>query len=224
MRLLAICLGWSLLVGPDARAAVADADLTPVRKWIERASKLKSLEVEFTQERHLKTLNRPLVSHGRMWFKAPGSLRWQLGELPKLIAVQPEKGSDFFVLDPKARLARVFGANAGSPRRSQMLAFLEAGFSQSMERFQQQFRIDKVETRGGTVLVEGQINDRRAAAAVIKVVFLIDQATDRLRQLEVWFRDGSTIVNKFTKVTENAAIPADVFDVSLEGYRIEREG
>ena len=206
------------------RGAAEPSDLGPVRQWIARASKIKSVEAEFIQERFLKTLNRPLVNPGRLWFKAPGSLRWQIGEPPKTIAVQSAKEHDFFVLDPRDKVARQFPVKSSSPKRNQILTFLEAGFPQTIEEFQQRFRIQEVKHPGdGTFHIAGQINDRRAAAAILKVIFVVHEPSHQLRRLEVWFRDGSKVINKFQKVTENAAVPASVFEIDLAGYRIERE-
>jgi outer membrane lipoprotein-sorting protein len=41
------------------------------------AARLRSLQADFTQEKHLKILARPLISHGTLTFQAPGSLRWE---------------------------------------------------------------------------------------------------------------------------------------------------
>lgn len=38
---------------------------------------LRSIQADFTQEKHLKILARPLVSTGTFTFQAPGSLRWE---------------------------------------------------------------------------------------------------------------------------------------------------
>jgi hypothetical protein len=218
-------IGFLLTFMLFAVARGADApDLTPVRDWIFHASKLKSVEAEFIQERFLKTLNRPLINPGRLWFKAPGSVRWQIGDPPKTIAVQAAKEQDFFVLEPREKVARQFPLKGSSPKRNQILTFLEAGFPQTIEEFQQRFRIDSVRRVGdGTFQISGQIADRRAATAILKVLFVIHETSHQLRRLEVWFRDGSKVINKFQKVTENASVPGSVFQIDLAGYRIERE-
>jgi outer membrane lipoprotein-sorting protein len=41
------------------------------------AGKVSSITAEFTQEKHLKILSRPLVSQGFFCFQAPDSLRWE---------------------------------------------------------------------------------------------------------------------------------------------------
>lgn len=219
MRLFAPASALLLLT---AALPAAPPDLTPVKQWINHAKAAKSVVVEFTQERHLRAVTKPLVSTGRMWFKAPGALRWQVGEPPKLIALQQTRGGDLIVLEPKKREARVFSA-AALQDKSGPFAFIEASFPTSLEAFQEKLRIDRVELRGGLVEVSGQMKDRRINVAVLKIVFIIDPASHRLRSLEVWFHDGSKIVNQFSKVTENTEVPDRLFTESLEGWKVTKE-
>jgi outer membrane lipoprotein-sorting protein len=55
--------------------------LLPAVVWgnpaVDRPVRLRSVQAEFTQEKHLKILVRPLISHGVFAFQAPGSLRWE---------------------------------------------------------------------------------------------------------------------------------------------------
>ncbi|MBN2040535.1 MAG: outer membrane lipoprotein carrier protein LolA [Spirochaetes bacterium] len=41
------------------------------------AKDIKSVKADFIQEKHLKILNKPLISKGRFFFTAPTSLRWE---------------------------------------------------------------------------------------------------------------------------------------------------
>jgi outer membrane lipoprotein-sorting protein len=43
----------------------------------EMHEQLRSVQGDFIQEKHLKILTRPLVSHGTFTFQAPQSLRWE---------------------------------------------------------------------------------------------------------------------------------------------------
>jgi outer membrane lipoprotein-sorting protein len=43
----------------------------------ETAGAITSVETEFVQTKHLPILNKPLVSKGKLWYQAPGSLRWE---------------------------------------------------------------------------------------------------------------------------------------------------
>ena len=38
---------------------------------------IKTVSAEFIQEKHLKILAKPLISRGKLYYQAPGSLRWE---------------------------------------------------------------------------------------------------------------------------------------------------
>jgi outer membrane lipoprotein carrier protein len=56
-----LCLGWA-----DTWDGIKTA--TPT---------ITSVRAEFVQQKHMHILSRPLVSTGLLYFKAPGSLRWE---------------------------------------------------------------------------------------------------------------------------------------------------
>ena len=56
-----LCMGWA-----DSWQGLRDG-----------AGRLTSVQAQFVQEKHMKILARPLVSRGVMYFRAPGSLRWE---------------------------------------------------------------------------------------------------------------------------------------------------
>ncbi len=41
------------------------------------AARIKSLQTDFVQEKHLKILRKPVVSKGRLYFSPPGHMRWE---------------------------------------------------------------------------------------------------------------------------------------------------
>ncbi len=200
--------GWFLLAG----GAVAAPDLAPVQSWIEKGRSISGLAAEFTQERHLRTVNKPLVSSGKLWFTAAGALRWELGAPPRLIALRREHGGVMTVLEPRDKVRRTFTPEELRDRKSPY-AMLDAGFPTSLAEFEKTFRIKSVETEGDRVRIETQVTDSRMAVAVMKISFVLDAATSQLRAFEIWFRDGSKIINTFTRVTENAAVPASLLAV-----------
>ncbi len=201
----------------------ATPDLAPVRQWIERASQVKSLSVDFVQERYLKSVTRPLVTPGKMYFKAPGSLRWQLGEPAKLIALQEARGGEFFLLEPREKKGQRFPANSAGDagKRSPARAILEASFPTTLEAFQERCRVTEVEHKDGSVIIEAKLNDRRLSVAVMAIRFVIEEETSMLQRFEIDFRDASRIVTKFVRVEPNAKVPPDAFRESMDGYAIE---
>jgi outer membrane lipoprotein-sorting protein len=199
--------------------AAAVANDEPVRQWIGKARGLKSVTAEFRQERYLRALNRPLVTPGRLWYRADGALRWQLGEPPKTIALRRGPGAEVTVIEPAARTVRVFATDAAGVK-SGAVALLDAGFPESYEAFDKRFRLDGLERDdAGAWRVETGLRDNSLSVAVQRMVFVVDPSTFHLRALEVWFRDGSRIVSHFTDLKENAPVPDAVFEEATDGFR-----
>jgi outer membrane lipoprotein-sorting protein len=194
-------------------------DDAPVRGWIEKARSLRSIAVEFRQERHLRAVTRPLVTAGRVWYRADGALRWELGEPPKLIALRSAAGADVKVIEPAAKTVRFFAADEAGMKGG-ALGLLDAGFPESYEAFDRRFRLDGIERdEGGAWRVTTLVRDTALAAAVQRMVFIIGAGTSHLEGLEVWLRDGSRIVNQFSNLRENAPVPDSLFAVATDGFR-----
>lgn len=207
----------AVAAGGSLRAAALDE--APVRLWVERARSLKSVAAEFRQERYLRALNKPLVTAGKLWYRADGALRWQLGDPPKTIALRRGSGADVRVIEPEARTVRLLAADEAGLKGG-ALALLDAGFPESYEAFEKRFRLDGVERdEAGAWRVTTQLRDSALAVAVQRMVFVVDGATSQLRGLEVWLRDGSRIVSLFGTLTENAAMPDSVFEEATDGFR-----
>jgi outer membrane lipoprotein-sorting protein len=202
---------------PLTAAAVDDG---PVRQWIGKARGLKSVAAGFRQERYLRTLTRPLVTPGRLWYRADGALRWQLGEPPKTIALRRGPGADVTVIEPAAKTVRVFASDAEGIK-SGAVALLDAGFPESYEAFDKRFRLAGLERDdAGAWRVETGLRDNALSVAVQRMVFVVDASTFHLRALEVWLRDGSRMVSQFTELKENAEVPDALFEEATDGYRI----
>jgi len=43
----------------------------------QKSGSIETIRADFIQEKHLKILSKPLISKGVLYFKAPGSLRWE---------------------------------------------------------------------------------------------------------------------------------------------------
>ena len=66
----------------------------------EKAIVLKSIQADFTQEKHLKILVRPLVSTGTFTFQTPQSLRWEyLAPVPSVLLMHGDKIKKFVERD-----------------------------------------------------------------------------------------------------------------------------
>lgn len=206
-------------LGSGSMAAAATIDDAPVRRWVARAGELKSVAADFRQERYLRALTKPLITPGKLWYRADGAMRWQIGEPPKTIALRLRAGAHVTVLEPAAKIRRSFSAEQAGMSGG-AIALLDAGFPESYEAFEKRFRVEAVDRdEAGAWRVTAQPRDPALTVAVQRMVFRVDAETSHLRGIEIWLRDGSRIENHFTALTENAPVPDSLFKEAAEGYR-----
>ena len=212
-------LSGLLGVSASGRLRAAEPDDGLVRAWIARSGAVKSVAAEFRQERYLRALPRPLVSHGKVWYRADGAWRMQLGDPPAMIVLRTAAGAGVQVIAPGARTVQVVAADEAG-LKGEALALLDAGFPRSYEEFEKRFRLQAVETvAAGGWRVTTQLRDSGLALAVQRMVFVLDEAGARLCSLEVWLRDGSRVENYFTLLEENVTVPDSLFREATDGFR-----
>ena len=194
-----------------------------VRRWIENGAKVKSLEIDFVQERKLKALRMPLTKPGKIWFQRPESFRWQINEPPTIIAVR-KSGGGMIVADTKEKAARVWtaaelAAEAGNGK-GHGFAMTGAGFPASLEAFEQMFEINSARETAtpGVWDVRLDLRDRKAGIFVKEIVFTVEPAEGSLKKFDILMRDGSIMTTRVLTAKKNAAIPAAVFQFDAAGY------
>lgn len=212
--------GMMSALGAQAWAA---PDLTPVKAWIAQQAGVKSLIVDIKQERHLRTVKKPLESAGRFWFIRGGAFRWQAGDPPKLVAVM-NPADEFSVIYPMKKTAEVFSKAAVEREDAgQGIAFLRAGFPANLEEFQRRFEVTEITSADGWDTVEVKPAGEGSSFAVRKLVLSLNQKTRRLGAMQIHLRDGSWINNTVTGLQENPVIPASQFSYDLAGYAVKRK-
>jgi len=89
MRILASVIAVWLFIGLSMPAAKSDMALPDIEK---RLFKSDMLRADFRQEKNLRALSRPLVSHGKLLFVAGEGVLWQVTE-PYVMSVlmKPEE-------------------------------------------------------------------------------------------------------------------------------------
>lgn len=206
-----------LALGIPTGLLAADApDMEPVERWLAKREKVKTFASDFVQERRLRAVKAPLVSRGRLWFKAPESFRWELGEPARTVVVS-RPGEGMWVLRPAKGKARHYQGDdlaAGG--------LLAAGFASNYENFVRRFKVSEVRREGGDYLIVAKPKARRAALALRKVEFTVDAASLRLRRLHLRFRDSSIITTTFSEAPrEGIEIDDRIFELDLAGYDVD---
>lgn len=230
MRAILACLFASQLVpvtgqGADDRTAVARA---LVHQWIEKGSAVRSLEIDFVQERKLKALRMPLTRTGKIWFQRPESFRWQISEPPALIAVR-KAGGDLRVADTREKTLRTWSAaelaaEAGNGK-GHGFAMAGTGFPASIEAFEQMFEINSAEETPtpGVWDVRLDLRDKKAGIFVKEIVFTIQPGDGSLNKFDILMRDGSILTTRIVTARKNPSIPPAVFLLDEAGYTVQEQ-
>ncbi|MGV3771469.1 MAG: LolA family protein [Verrucomicrobiales bacterium] len=185
-----------------------------INKWLAAQTNIQTWTAEFTQSRHLKALASPLVSTGKVWFAAPANFRWQIGENPpQTIAI---RDGDFMqVIYPKARRVERYRFDLESNKEmKETLALLQTGFPRSRAELNSQFEV-KLEGETNqlfSLALEPNSSSAKRMLPLVKVLLETNHFT--LAGTELHFVDGSKMVNRFSNISTNSTIPAELFKYS----------
>jgi outer membrane lipoprotein-sorting protein len=205
-----------------ATQEIPDSELAALKSWLATQKTVRSVSAEFTQTRALRTLRSPLASKGRLWFQAPDSFRWELGDPPKTILIGTPNG--LTEIRPDARRAeRKPAAAPGTMSDAAAMGMMPFPGAGSLEDFRKQVEIRAIKSSGSRCHLEFLPRDPRAVRglAVIKLDF--DTETGHWLRLEIVTREGSSIINEFQNVEINPKIPKGTFDFDLTGFKITDE-
>jgi hypothetical protein len=111
-------------------------------------------------------------------------------------------------------LERFAASEIESDERLRTLAYVEAGFPDSLTEFQETFEVTAVLQDGGLHRIESRLRRGRDAAFLRKITFSVDSGTHRLSGLEIDFRDGSALVVRFEAVETDPVLPEGTFDLT----------
>ena len=64
----------------------------------QEARNIKSVCADFVQEKHLKILSKPMISRGKLFYQAPGSLRWEYASPVRSILLVNEGEAKRYVI------------------------------------------------------------------------------------------------------------------------------
>jgi outer membrane lipoprotein-sorting protein len=217
MRLIFLSILCVLL--PLAGRAAEPPDLAPIKRWIARQDEFRSAEADFTQTRALRALRSPVAIHGRLWFVAPDSLRWELGDPPKTIVLR--KGATYFMIQPaKKKAERSAAGGPGKKGGAQAFAMMSFPLAKDFNDFNRQFEVLNVNTvddRCHFEIAPRDLQERKFLQA-IRIDF--DTASAHLLAFEMVFRDGSSMRNEFSDVKMNQKIDRHIFDFDFTGYEV----
>lgn len=216
---MACRLGLAILIlacSHSAQSSPQTQTVDPiVARWLGAQTNLQTWSARFTQTRSLKTLSSPLLSQGRLWFAAPGSFRWELGDPPATIAIR--QPSQILVLYPRLKRAERYPINA-SRKNSQwtdLLALLEAGFPRTESELLSQFSVSPPSFRSNQVDLALQPRSPAAKKLMPQIKISFETNSFTLRSTELNFADGSRLRNDFSESQINPKLDPALFQPEL---------
>ncbi len=226
MKLL-IALPLALFVLSPCIAVSGEAsEQAFLAKWLEQQRSVKALSVAFTHTRTLPALKSPQERPGRLWLLAPASFRMELGSPVETIIVGTPAGIS--VLDVKRRRASLLKADEGGGDDSggkwrERLGVMRFPIAQNYEELQAQFDVEELAIGEPTTTLKLAPKSPEMRRAVRHLQFRIVTATGFVESFEAVFRNGGSIANVFSTPDRSPDIPQTLFDVDLEGYKVEEE-
>jgi outer membrane lipoprotein carrier protein len=216
MRLLPALL--FLLCALPLRAA-APPDLTPVREWLAKQDKLHSVQADFTQTRALKALRSPITTPGHIWFSAPDSLRWELGEPAKTVVVR--QGETYYLIQPAKKKVETYkAANIAKNGGAMGFAMMNFPIAKDFADFNRQFETLAVTTTENRCHLEILPRDAQAKKMLEAIKIDFDTVSGHLLSFELVTREGSSMRSDFTNVRLNQKIDRHIFEYDMTGYTI----
>lgn len=215
MRVAIVAALWMV-----QRAVAGPVEEAWVARWLASATNLMTWQAHVTQTRHLKALTQPLVSTGKVWFAAPHSFRWELGNPPQSIALRSE--DELTVLTPRLKRAeRVALRSAAGAPVNDMMALLDAGFPRDPEAFAKRFEVMGVSTNAGIVRLELKPREASARRMMPALAVELDPMGGGLKATDLTFVDGSRLRNDFSAVVTNAPMSPELFRTNLDaGWKV----
>ena len=205
----------AFLLLATATLASAAPDPAPLEAWLAKQKDIRSIQSDFTQERRLPSLKNPVTAKGKLWFKRPGLLRWELGTAPDTIAVSD--GTTLTIADATEKRARRIPVDDPQARQFTLLA---GEAFRDLAAFRRTFELSDSRVTSGIYQATLRPLDRRLRSKVPWVFLDIQPGNNRLRALELQLSDGSRIRSIFTSTRINPAIEASRFQFDLTGYQV----
>ncbi len=211
----AIRILWLAVFGFAALRLAADGSHPVVDRWLSAMTNITTWRARVTQTRHLKALTRPLTAEGRVWFSAPDSFRWELGDPPQSIVLRA--GDTLTLLSPKLRRAETMSmAQDSRGPAGDLTALLNAGFPRDAADFHKRFELVEAMTNGPTYTLRLRPQSSSARRMMPSIAIELESAGLQLQATEMTFADGSRLRNAFADVVTNAPLSSDLFHTNLD--------
>ena len=164
---------------------------------------IQSIQADFTQEKHLKILARPIVSTGTFTFQAPQSLRWEYRTpVPSILLMHKGKVKKFIRQDGKLVEDHGMGLDAMQVVLTEISNWLDGRFTDNA-----MFSVSFPDKR--TVLLTPK--DQALAGLINNIQLRLAQKKGLLDNVTIFEGPDSYTAMTFTNRALNQEIPATLF-------------
>jgi outer membrane lipoprotein-sorting protein len=208
-------LQLSLILSFSAATISEAADMSVVERWMGTNSGVRSIRIDFTQTRTMRSIKVPIRQSGSLWINyRSNQFRWQVGD-PAQTIVTKDGGSLLIV---RTMMKKYEKRAAGSGEVPPGLMAMAAGFPRSTSEFQRKYSVQSIEADGSVYRIVTQPKGQ-AGRGVKTFVFMVGRDDYRLRGMEIYLTDGSFVKTAFNRVMPNVGMPGNIFTPDLTGYK-----
>lgn len=176
---------------------------------IEQGKNIRSLSADITETRQLRTLSRPLVSKGRLWFVAPSCFRWENGPSGETVLIGNAEGM-FLIRRGKegARsCTRVGGDTTGATGRLSIPGL----FPWDNDALLRAFRVESIAVHSGVCHAEMTPRGGGPMRGISSLHLDFNVEDGRWIRLRIITGDGSSLLQEFSNVRTNPVISEELF-------------
>ncbi|MBU0513157.1 MAG: outer membrane lipoprotein carrier protein LolA [Proteobacteria bacterium] len=167
---------------------------------------IKTISARFVQIKRLKILNRPLISKGRFFFKAPDSIRWEyVSPVRSVLILKNGTARRFVFAGGKFVKDKSFRAETVSVTVGEMKNWLSGRMEHS-----RLFKVKRVSS--APVRLRLTPKDKRMTAFIQRVEITFGPKTGVAQRVDIIESQTAATAIEFRDVTINGPLPAKIFE------------
>ena len=191
LALLTVACGWAFAQTPQEKEAFA--------RIVSSTTGMKTMTADFVETKHLQMLEEDAVQSGRLWYKAPSSMRWEYGK--DFYGVLSQRGA-YMVRGGK----RDGALTRGFSQTGKMVTGLISNLSDNLK----EYKVTYVK-EGKDLKVTAVPTSSRMKGMVDSVVMKFDTATCLIKSFEIRNSAGYTLIT-FSNVKKDVEIDSQLFN------------
>jgi outer membrane lipoprotein-sorting protein len=199
---------YSCPYGGSAGEARAVPDVRPILQELQRKmSSVRSVYLEFTQERHLKLFEEPLKSEGVMLIERPDQIRWETTAPYQSMLIAKQKSVAQFEFE-EGKWKKL---NVGFPQLRRVMDQMVLMHQGKLEALESDFAISAATNSMTIITLTPKDENVRGILSSIEIYLLPDLSSTR--QVIMHEPSGDMTKILFRKETRDVTFPPGTFDL-----------